>query len=66
MRDQVYNIAEAKMHFSKVVDRVEKGERISIARNNKIVATISRVEVDVAATLAYRSAPRTNPRGVWW
>jgi len=39
--DQVYNIAEAKMHLSKLIDRVEKGERITIARNNRPVAFVS-------------------------
>ena len=41
MDDQVYNIAEAKMHLSHLVERVERGERITIARNNRPVAVVS-------------------------
>jgi prevent-host-death family protein len=41
MEDQVYNIAEAKMHLSKLIERVERGERITIARNNRPVAVVS-------------------------
>jgi antitoxin (DNA-binding transcriptional repressor) of toxin-antitoxin stability system len=32
MGDRMYNIAEAKMHLSKLIEQVENGERITIAR----------------------------------
>lgn len=34
------NMADAKAHLSEVLDRVEKGERITITRRGKIVAEI--------------------------
>jgi len=41
MKDRVFNIAEAKMHLSRLIERVERGERITIARNNRPVAVIA-------------------------
>jgi prevent-host-death family protein len=40
MDDQVYNIAAAKMHLSRLIERVEQGECITIARNNRPVALV--------------------------
>ena len=34
------NMADAKAHLSEVLDRVEKGERITITRRGKVVAEI--------------------------
>ena len=45
MRDQVFNIAEAKTHFSRLIERVERGEHITIARNNHPVAVLSPAQV---------------------
>jgi prevent-host-death family protein len=52
MKDQVYNIAEAKMHLSKLIERVEKGERITIARNNRPVALVTPTVANPADILA--------------
>ena len=35
-----YNIHRAKTHFSKLIDRVEKGEEILIARDGHTVARL--------------------------
>ncbi len=34
------NVADAKAHLSEVLDRVEKGERITITRHGKVVAEL--------------------------
>jgi prevent-host-death family protein len=34
------NVQEAKTHFSKLLDRVEKGERITVTRAGKPVAKL--------------------------
>jgi len=39
---QQVNIHEAKTHFSKLVERVEAGEEVVIARNGKPVAKLVR------------------------
>lgn len=41
MRNQTFNIAEAKTHLSKLIERVERGEQITIARSNRPVAVLS-------------------------
>jgi prevent-host-death family protein len=40
MDDHVFNIAEAKMHLSRLIERVERGDEITIARNNRPVAVL--------------------------
>jgi prevent-host-death family protein len=45
MKDQVFNIAEAKAHLSRLIERVERGEHITIARNNRPVAVVSPAKV---------------------
>jgi prevent-host-death family protein len=53
MDDQsLYNIAEAKMHLSRLIERVERGEQITIARNNRPVAIVSPVAASAADVLA--------------
>ncbi len=47
------NIHEAKTHFSKLVERVEAGEEIVIARAGRPVAKLVR----------YTEPPRTRPLG---
>lgn len=37
---KVYNIHEAKTHFSKLIEQVEKGEQVTIARSGKVVAKL--------------------------
>ena len=49
------NIHEAKTHFSRLVERVEAGEEILIARAGRPVARL--------VPLKARTAPR--PPGVW-
>jgi prevent-host-death family protein len=39
--DTIVNIHEAKTHFSKLLERVKKGEKIIIARAGKPVAILS-------------------------
>jgi len=41
------NVHEAKTHFSKLLVRVEAGERIVIARAGKPVAVLSRVDTKI-------------------
>lgn len=40
----VINVAEAKTHLSRLLDRVEKGEEILLARNGRPVAKLSRAD----------------------
>jgi len=55
MADQV-NVHDAKTRFSSLLERVENGEEITIARNG----------VPVADLVAHRVAsPRRGGRGVW-
>ncbi|MBV8066471.1 MAG: type II toxin-antitoxin system prevent-host-death family antitoxin [Candidatus Eremiobacteraeota bacterium] len=67
MKDQVFNIAEAKAHLSRLIERVENGERITIARNNRPVAIVSPAKAspeDVLARLrAVRETIRERNRG---
>ena len=62
MDDQVYNIAEAKMHLSRLVERVERGERITIARNNRPVAVVSPAHPSPDEALARIDAVRERIR----
>jgi prevent-host-death family protein len=62
MDDRVYNIAEAKMHLSKLIERVENGERIVIARNNRPVAFVSPAVMTPQDTLARIDAVRERIR----
>ena len=62
MDDRVYNIAEAKMHLSKLIERVENGERITIARNNRPVAFVSPAVMTPQDTLARIDAVRERIR----
>ncbi len=39
-----FNIQEAKTHLSRLIDRVERGEEILLARNGKPVARLVKVE----------------------
>jgi len=41
----VVNVAEAKTHLSRLLERVEQGEEILLARNGKPVAKLSRPDV---------------------
>ncbi|MGH7727906.1 MAG: type II toxin-antitoxin system Phd/YefM family antitoxin [Vulcanimicrobiaceae bacterium] len=62
MKDQVYNIAEAKMHLSRLIERVEHGERIVIARNNRPVAVVSPTQASSDELLARMDALRERIR----
>jgi prevent-host-death family protein len=62
MDDSVFNIAEAKMHLSKLIERVENGERITIARNNRPVAFVSPAAMTPQDTLARIDAVRERIR----
>ncbi len=44
MADSVVNIHDAKTHFSRLVERAERGERITIARAGVPVAMLVAVE----------------------
>ena len=55
MSDQI-NVHDAKTRFSSLLERVEAGEEITIARNGKPVADL----------VAHRAArPRRGSRGAW-
>lgn len=41
----VVNVAEAKTHLSRLLDRVEQGEEILLARNGEPVAKLSRPDL---------------------
>jgi prevent-host-death family protein len=58
MKDQVFNIAEAKTHLSRLIERVERGEHITIARNNRPVAVVSPAKVSPKAVVARLRAVR--------
>lgn len=62
MKDQIYNIAEAKMHLSRLIERVEHGEQITIARNNRPVAIVSPAVKPPAEILARIDAVREGIR----
>jgi prevent-host-death family protein len=42
--DSVVNIHDAKTHFSRLVERAERGERITIARAGRPVAMLVAIE----------------------
>jgi prevent-host-death family protein len=55
------NLADAKAHFSELVDRAEAGETIDIVRRGKLAARLApperpRVPIDLAALRALRAA----------
>jgi prevent-host-death family protein len=52
MKDQVFNIAEAKAHLSRLIERVEQGEHITIARNNRPVAIVSPAKISREAIVS--------------
>lgn len=62
MKDQVYNIAEAKTHLSRLIERVESGEQITIARNNRPVAIVSKPAESAESILAKMDALREEIR----
>jgi len=62
MKDQIFNIAEAKMHLSRLVERVERGERITIARNNRPVAVVSPIRTSPEDELSRIDAVRERIR----
>ncbi len=62
MKDQVFNIAEAKMHLSRLIERVELGERITIARNNRPVAVVSPARISPEDVLSRIDAVRERIR----
>jgi len=52
MDDHVFNIAEAKMHLSRLIERVERGDQITIARNNRPVAVLVPARLSPSDVLA--------------
>jgi prevent-host-death family protein len=62
MSDQL-NIAEAKAKFSSLIERVERGERIVIARNSRPVARLEPVGTDPDALVAEFQELRNSVRG---
>jgi len=51
MRKIMVDVQEAKTHFSKLLARVEKGERITVARAGRPVARLVSVEAGSAGAL---------------
>lgn len=62
MKGQVFNIAEAKTHLSRLIERVERGEQITIARNNRPVAVVSPVRPSPEELLSRIDAVRERIR----
>ena len=62
MDDQIFSITEAKKHFSRLIARVERGERIVIARNNRPVAILSAAKRSREEVLAEIDAVRERIR----
>jgi prevent-host-death family protein len=60
MDDHTFNIAEAKMHLSRLVERVERGEQITIARNGKPVARVSPILASPSDIVARIDAVRAQ------
>jgi prevent-host-death family protein len=58
MDDHIFNIAEAKMHLSRLIERVERDDEITIARKNRPVATLVPARVSVDDVLARIDAVR--------
>jgi prevent-host-death family protein len=56
MRDKTVNISDAKTHLSRLIARVERGERIVIARAGKPVAELRPVR-----KMKKRSIPLDDP-----
>ena len=54
------NLAEAKAHLSEVLDRVEKGERITITRRGKPVAEIGPPQAEPRKLVAAKMAEFTD------
>lgn len=52
MDDHIFNIAEAKMHLSRLIERVERGDEIIIARNHRPVAVLVPARRSAAEILA--------------
>ena len=51
MTKTMVNVHEAKTHFSKLLARVERGERITVARAGKPVATLIPTDRRLTRTL---------------
>ena len=51
MSKTIVNVHEAKTHFSKLLERVEKGDRINVARGGKPVARLIPAEVPAPGRL---------------
>ena len=62
MKNQTFNIAEAKTHLSRLIERVECGERITIVRDNRPVAVLSPPGVSPAEVLSRIDAVRESVR----
>ncbi len=65
MKEQAFNIAQAKMHLSRLVQRVEGGERITISRNNRPVAIVSPARTSPEEVLSRIDAARERIREQW-
>jgi prevent-host-death family protein len=50
----VVNISEAKTQLSKIIERVEQGNELTIARNNEPVAVISAARKSIDGTMGGR------------
>jgi prevent-host-death family protein len=62
MNDHIFNIAEAKMHLSRLIERVERGDEITIARNNRPVAILVPARATSDDVLARIDRVRENIR----
>lgn len=62
MEEATFNVAEAKAHLSAIIARVERGESITIARNNRPVAIITAVRKTADEIVADIGALRERVR----
>jgi prevent-host-death family protein len=62
MDDHTFNIAEAKMHLSRLIERVERGDQVTIARNNRPVAVLVPARLSADDVLARIDAIRERIR----
>jgi prevent-host-death family protein len=67
---QSWNVAEAKAHFSEILERVAAGEEILLTRRGQPIARVVPVQRTVSILGAGRQDPNINheviARDDWW
>jgi antitoxin (DNA-binding transcriptional repressor) of toxin-antitoxin stability system len=62
MDDQIYDVADARKHLPRLIERVECGERITIYRDGRAVAVLCAVRSTPSDILARIDAVRERIR----